>query len=43
MKQEGSKRGTTGTLRKIVLAQSESFQHSFLCKGLLNIFSEDKL
>ena len=33
-KQEGSKRGTTVTLRKLALAHSESFQHSSLCKDL---------
>ena len=38
MEEEGSKHGTTGTLRKIVLAHSESFEHSSL-----NIFSEGKL
>ena len=43
MKQEGSKRGTTGTLREIVLAHSESFRHSSLHKDFLNIFMEDKL
>ena len=43
MKQEGSKRGTTGTLREIVLAHSESFQHSSLCKDFLDISLEDKL
>ena len=43
MKEEGSKRDTTGTLRKIVLAHSENFQHSSLRKDFVNIFSEDKL
>ena len=45
MKQQGSKRGTTGTsLRKIILAHLESFQNfPILCQDLLNIFSEDKL
>ena len=39
MKQEGSKRGTTGTLREVVLAHSESFQHSSLCKDYLNLLN----
>ena len=45
MKQHGSKHGTTGTsLRKIMIAHRESFQHfSISCQDLLNIFSEDKL
>ena len=43
MKQEGSKRGTTGTLREIVIAHSESFQHSSPRKDFLNIFLKDKL
>ena len=44
MKQQGSKRGTTGTpLRKLILAHPESSQHfSISCQYLLNIFSEDK-
>ena len=42
MKQEGSEHGTTGTLREIVLAHSEGFQHSSLHKDLPNIFLEDK-
>ena len=41
MKREGSKSGTTGTLREIVLAHSESFQHSSLRKDFLNILLED--
>ena len=40
---QGSKRGTTGALRKIALAHSENFPHSSLCKNFLNIFSEDEL
>ena len=45
MKQQGSKRGTTDTsLRKIMLAQPESFQHfSISCQDLLNIFSDVSL
>ena len=46
MKQQGFKRGTTGTtsLRKIILAHPESFQHfSVSCEDLLNIFLKDKL
>ena len=45
MKQQGSKPGTTGTsIRKIILAHLESFQHfSISCQGLLNIFVEDNL
>ena len=41
MKREGSKRTTTCTLGGIVLAHSESFQHSSLRKDFLNIFLED--
>ena len=45
MKQQGSKRGTSGTsLRKIILAHLESFQHfSISCQGLLNISTDDRL
>ena len=45
MKQQGSKRGITGTsLRKIILAPPESFQQfSISCQDLLNVYSEDKL
>ena len=45
MKQQGSKSGNTGTsLRKIILAHSESFQHfSISLQDLLNFFPEDKL
>ena len=40
MKQQGSKRDTTGT----ILAHPESFQHfSISCQDLLSILSEDKL
>ena len=45
MKQQGSKRGTTGTsLRNIILTHPESLQHfSILFQDLLDIFSEDNL
>ena len=45
MKKQIFKRVTTGTsLRKMILAHPESFQHlSISCQDLLNIFSKDEL
>ena len=45
MKRQGSKLRTTSTsLKKIIIAHPDSFQHlPISCQDLLNIFSENKL